>query len=151
MRKSLFALAVALLAQAPAAAAQQTEVLAVVRQFIDGFNKGDVASAIAACAEQTSIIDEFPPHEWHGTGACAKWAADFDAFGKQNGITDPVVTLGTPKHNTVTGDVAYVVIPASYDYKEKGKPMKQAGSLLTVALRKGPAGWRITAWSWSTN
>ena len=30
--------------------------------------------------EQTSIVDEFPPHEWHGPGACATWAKDFDAW-----------------------------------------------------------------------
>ena len=41
------------------------------RQFIDGFNKGDVKSALAACADQVSIIDEFAPYEWHGAGACA--------------------------------------------------------------------------------
>jgi opacity protein-like surface antigen len=24
------------------------------------------STAAAACADQTSILDEFPPHEWHG-------------------------------------------------------------------------------------
>jgi hypothetical protein len=31
----------------------------------------------------------------------------------------------------------------------KGKPMKQSGSLVTVALQKGASGWRMTGWAWS--
>jgi ketosteroid isomerase-like protein len=126
-------------------------VISVVHQFVDSFNKGDTKTAAAACANETSIIDEFPPHEWHGAGACAKWIADFDADSKKNGITDGSVTLAAPKHVEVNGDRAYVVIPADYAFKQKGKPVKEAGSLLTVALQKTPAGWRITAWSWSKN
>lgn len=151
MGRILIALALGLFAKAPAVAAQQADVMVVVRQFVDGFNKGDVKSAVAACAAETSIIDEFPPHEWHGPGACAKWAADYDANAKKDGITDGIVTLTTPKHVTVTGDRAYVVIPSNYEYKQPGKAMKQTGSMFTFALHKGAAGWRITGWSWSTN
>ena len=151
MHKVFAAFAVGLLAQAPTVAAQRNEVMAVVRQFVDGFNKGDVPSAVAACAEQTSIIDEFPPHEWHGPGACATWANDYVADAQKRGITDGVVTLGTPKHVVVTGDRAYVVIPSNYEFKQNGKPMKQTGSMFTFALHQGAAGWRITGWSWSTN
>ncbi len=151
MSKTLLLIALGLIAQVPAAEAQQADVMAVVRQFVDGFNKGDVKSAVAACADQTSIIDEFPPHEWHGPGACAKWVDDYDADAKKKVLTDGIVTLGTPKHVNVTGDRAYVVIPSNYDYKLSGKPVKQAGSMFTFALQKGATGWRITGWSWSTN
>jgi hypothetical protein len=27
--------------------------------------------------------------------------------------------------------------------------MKEVGSIFTLALQKGPAGWRITGWSWA--
>ncbi|HEX9895721.1 MAG TPA: nuclear transport factor 2 family protein [Gemmatimonadales bacterium] len=150
MQKTLFAVAAALLLHAPAAVAQKTEVMAVVRQFIDGFNKGDVASALVTCADQTSIIDEFPPYEWHGSGSCAKWAEDFDAYAKKSGMTGPVVTLTTPKHVNVEGDRAYVVVPSSFEFTQNGKPVKQTGATLTAALQKTAAGWRITGWSWST-
>jgi ketosteroid isomerase-like protein len=135
---------------APAAADDKTDVMAVVNQFIDGFNKGDVKSAVATCADEASIIDEFPPYEWHGAGACSKWAADFDADAKKNDITPGPVTLGKARHLTVAGDRAYVVLPAQYAYKQKGKDVTQKGSTLTVALQKGAAGWRIVAWSWAT-
>src|ERR1700681_3828716 len=91
-------------AQTPGAV--QTAVIAAVHQFVDGFNKGDMKIMAASCAEQTSILDEFPPHEWHGAGACAKWVSDFDADAKKNGITDGVVTLSNPSHVDITSDRA---------------------------------------------
>ena len=149
MSKVLIVLAVAVLAAAPNAMAQQKDVMAPVHQFVDGFNKGDTKSALAACADQTSIIDEFPPYEWHGVGACGTWADDYDANARKDGITDGIVTLGKPQHVDITGDHAYVVVPTSYRFKQKGKPVAEIGSMLTVALQKGPAGWRMTAWTWS--
>ena len=149
MNRILVAFAVVVLAAGPAAATEKTDVMKTLHQFVDGFNKGDVKTAVATCAEQTSIIDEFPPHEWHGAGACETWANDFEADAKKNGITDGVVTLGSPRHVDIMGDRAYVVVPASYAFKQKGKPTKEAGSTLTVALQKGTAGWRMTGWAWT--
>jgi hypothetical protein len=52
---------VAVLAAGPAAATDKTDVMSVIHQWVDGFNKGDMKSTAAACADQTSIIDDFPP------------------------------------------------------------------------------------------
>ena len=125
-------------AQTPGSA--QTAVVAVVHQFVDGFNKGDMKMMLATCADQASILDEFPPHEWHGAGACAKWANDYDADAKKNGITDGVVTLSAPTHVDVTGDRAYMVVPANYGFKMKGKPVSEVGSIITLALQKSSGG-----------
>ncbi len=132
-----------------AVASEQTNVLATVHQFIDGFNKGDAKSALAACASPASIIDDISPHEWHGPTACVDWSNAYDADAKKNGITDGIVTLGTPWHVDVAGDRAYVVTPVTYTYKQHGKPMTESGSVLTVALKKIAAGWRITGWAWA--
>jgi ketosteroid isomerase-like protein len=149
MRSTLIALTLAFLA--PAASAQvPADVMAPIRQFLDGFNKGDVPSALAACAAETSILDEFAPYEWNGAGACAKWASDYDADAKRKGITAGAVALGTPRFHDVSGDRAYVVLPASYEVTQKGKQIKQSGSVMTVGLRKTATGWKITAWSWAT-
>lgn len=145
----LVALVAGSLMAGPVVAAEKTDVLAPIHQFVNGFNKGDVKTALAACAEQTSIIDEIPPHEWHGAGACSNWATDFEADAKKNGITDGIVTLAKPRHVDVNGDRAYVVVPTSYTFKQKGKPKKEAGSTLTVALQKAATGWRITGWAWT--
>jgi hypothetical protein len=134
-------------AQSPSG--EKAAVMAPVHQFADGFNKGDVQSALGACAEETDIIDEFAPYQWKGAGACAKWAGDFDADAKKNGITDGVVTLGTPKHVDIIGDRAYVVVPATYTFKQNSKAMKETGSTLTITLQKSANGWRMTAWTWT--
>jgi SnoaL-like domain len=149
VHKMIAVFAVSLLAAGPAAATDKTDVMAVLHQFVDGFNKGDMKTALAACADQTSIIDEFAPYEWHGTGACATWANAYGADATTNGITDGVVTLGTPRHVDVASDRAYVVAPVNYAFKQEGKPVKEVGSMITVALQKGSAGWRITGWAWS--
>jgi hypothetical protein len=148
MRLALFVLAFAL-AAAPAAAADTSGVMASVHQFVEGFNKGDATSALAACAPSSSIIDEFPPHEWQGPGACATWANAYNANAKQNGISDGSVTLGTPWHVDITGNRAYVVVPATYTYKQHGKPVTETGSIFTVALQKIASAWRITGWAWA--
>ena len=151
MRALPIVLALAVFAAVPAAAAEQADVMAPIHQFVDGFNKGDAKTALAACAEQTSIIDEFPPHEWHGAGACAKWADDYESNAKKAKITDGFVTLGKPRHIDITADRAYVVIPTDYVFKQNGKPMKETRSAFAFALQKGDKGWRITGWSWAAN
>jgi ketosteroid isomerase-like protein len=151
MRRILIAMALCALMQLPVAAQDNAAVMARVHQFVDAFNHGDTKAASAACADQVSIIDEFPPHIWSGAGAFEKWMNDFNADSKKNGITDAVVTLGTPRHIDVTGDRAYVVVPADYTYKQNGKVAKEIGSIFTVVLQKSAEGWRIVAWSWATN
>jgi len=149
MYKIVTIFVMAVLTAGVAASSEDAAVMAPVHQFVDGFNKGDTKTALAACADQVSIIDEFPPHQWQGAGACSTWAQDYEADAKKNGVTDGVVTLGKPRHVDVTGDRAYVVVPANYSYKQNGKPMKETGSTFTLVLQKDAAGWRITAWSWS--
>ena len=61
------------------------------------------------------------------------------------------LTLRSPRHADITADRAYVVRPADYTYKLKGKVVKETGSILTVVLQKGAAGWRISAWTWAKN
>jgi len=74
-------------------ASEKTDVMAVVNQFIDGFNKDDAKTALAACGAPAFIIDEFPPYSWQGPTACADWANDFDANSTKDKITEPVVKL----------------------------------------------------------
>ena len=148
MRKLVIALALALVKAAPVVASQEAEVMAPVRQFIDGFNKGDIRMAQAACADQTFIIDDFPPHEWRGSGATSRWFRDLTALGKKYDMSDPFVTLAKPRQIRVTGTRAYVVVPIKLRYKDKGRLVRRTGSM-TLALRKEVESWRITAWAWT--
>jgi ketosteroid isomerase-like protein len=149
MLRLLLAAALAALSYAQSPSPAQAPVLSAVHQFVDAFNKGDVRTVVATCAAETSILDEFPPHEWHGPGACAKWLTDFDTDAKKNGITDGIVMLHTPSHVDINGDRAYVVIPADYNFKQNGKPMVETGSVVTLTLRKLQRGWRVSGWAWA--
>lgn len=136
-------------AQTPGLPAEAKQALATIHQFIDGFNAGDMKAAAATCAAQTSIIDDFPPHEWHGTNACAQWAHDLQQADKAGGITNAAVRLGAPWRVEVTGTRAYAVVPATYVYKLHGKPVTESNSVFTVALVRTGGTWRITGWAWS--
>jgi ketosteroid isomerase-like protein len=149
LRIALAGLGVALLGPHPAAATERDEVMKTVHQWVDSLNTGDTKTAIAACAEETSIVDEFPPHEFHGAGACARWVIALDAYNQSLGLTDSMVTLKKPRRVDITADRAYVVAPTDFHFKENGKPGTELGALFTVALHKSQAGWRITGWAWS--
>ena len=130
------ALSAAMLAAGPAAASERDNVMKTVRQWMDSLNKGDMQTAIAACAEETAIVDEFPPYEWHGKGTCSKWAAALEVYNKQIGITYGVTEAKEPRRVDITGNHAYVVLPVDYRFTRNGKDGAQIGALFTVALRK---------------
>jgi len=132
-----------------AGASERDEVMKPVHRWVDSLNKGDNAAAIAACVDDASIVDEYPPYQWHGKGTCARWVAELTAYNKSIGLTDGINTLRKPQRIDVSGNHAYVVVPSDFRYKLNGKPGAEIGALFTVALRKEAAGWRITGWSWS--
>lgn len=122
--------------------------MAVVHQMVDGFNKGDMKSSLAACADQAVVVDDTPPHVWQGAGACAAWNDAFEAWAKSNGVTGVSEVIGKVRHIDVSGDVAYVVQSVALSLVEKGKPMSEQ-AIETVTLKKTAAGWRITGWAWA--
>lgn len=123
--------------------------MGVVHQYIDGFNKGDAKVMAATFAVPGSILDGMAPHVWQGPTATQDWYRDVLVEGEQHGASGYLVTLGEPLHNNVTGDSAYVVVPATMTFKVHGKQVTQIGAVLTVALRKLAEGWRIAAWAWA--
>jgi ketosteroid isomerase-like protein len=149
MHKIIAALFAIALSIGSASGSELTDVMRTVWHFTDSFNKGDVKTAVGDCAAQSSIIDEIPPYLWQGATGCADWSNDFDAYIKKNSMTDLKVTLLRLRHIDVTGDHAYVVIPANFTFKQKGKWFTEHRSILTVTLQKVADGWRITAWAWA--
>jgi ketosteroid isomerase-like protein len=123
--------------------------MAAVRQYIDGFNKNDAKVMAETFAVPGSILDGMAPHVWQGPTAPEDWYRDVLIEGKQHDASDYFVTLGEPLHNNVTGDSAYVVVPATTTFKVGGRPVTQSGAVFTVALRKLAEGWRIAAWAWT--
>ena len=148
MNKVLIAMLVGVLAAGPAIADDQTGILAAVQKMVDGFNKGDAALFLGACDKETAIVDEVPPHEWHGAGACAQWMKDYGAFVEKDHIEDAVTTLGRPHRVQVSGDYAYVVMSAICEYKQHGKPVHE-DVIVTLALHKVDTQWRMRGWVWA--
>jgi ketosteroid isomerase-like protein len=129
-------------------AASDSGPVATIHQFIDSFDKGDMKGAMAAHAPGAVIIDEVAPHAWTGPNAVQDWAADLAKDDKASGQTEESVKLGKATRVQVDGDTAYVVIASSFNYKQHGKAITEPASM-TYALKKGPDGWKITAWSWN--
>jgi ketosteroid isomerase-like protein len=149
-----FTLAVAALAVAftfvpsPSSAAGSTP-MATISQAVRAFNAGDYKTWAAACASPAQVIDDFPPHVWSGATACADWVAAFEAMIKKQKLSSMTVAFGTPTTNTVTGNVAYVVLPATLHYNANNKPVKMTGAVMTIALKKTSGGWLMTGWAWA--
>jgi hypothetical protein len=125
------------------------EPLAAVRAYIDSFNKGDVAAMAAVCDAPMSILDGMAPHVWHGPKASEDWYRDVLKEGEHQGASGYFVELGEPWHVAVTGDRAYVAVPATMAVTVKGKRMKQSGSVFVVALRQVGSNWRLMSWAWA--
>src|SRR6188768_3736817 len=120
-----------------------TDPVAAIGQYINAFNRGDAEGMTAMFTASGSILDGMAPHVWQGPTATQDWYRDVLIEGKQHGASDYFITLGEPLHNNVTGDAAYVVIPATMTFKLHGQQVTQSGAVYTVALRKLAEGWRI--------
>jgi len=123
--------------------------MTTVRQYIDAFNKGDGEAMAANFAVPGSILDGMPPHVWQGPTASQDWFRDVLIEGEQHGASEYFVTLGEPLHNNITGESAYVVVPAGMTFKVQNQQVVQTGAVFIVALRQLAEGWRISAWAWA--
>ena len=125
------------------------DAMAPLKQFITGFNSGDIAVAKAAHdSDGVSIMDEVEPHIWTGAGAFDAWLASLDAYDKAHGRTDGKVSMGSPRILTTAGDRGYAVAPTVYTFKQHGRPMREPATM-TFALHRTPSGWKIAGWSWN--
>jgi ketosteroid isomerase-like protein len=139
----------AALSLASAASAANPQLEAPIRQFIDAFNKGDAQTAGAThLAAGVSIIDEVPPYIWQGPKAFDAWVADLMKNDAAAGITEEKVTLGAVTREVVSPQTAYVIVAATYTFKQKGAPMREPAQM-TFALTNTADGWKIAGWSWT--
>jgi ketosteroid isomerase-like protein len=116
---------------------------------IAGFNSGNAKAMASHFAESATILDGMAPHVWRGRTAGDDWYRDVLTEGEHAGASGYRVTLETPLHANVTGDSAYVVVPASMSFDLRGNRVTQKGAVFTVALRKANGVWKIAAWAWA--
>jgi ketosteroid isomerase-like protein len=123
--------------------------MVAVLQYVDAFNNGDSEAMAAACADPMQILDGMSPHVWHGPTASQDFWSDVLRAREHLGASGYRVTLDEPRHVDVTGEYAYVVVPATRTVSIKGRQVTQTGALFTVALRRVGGDWRLTAWAWA--
>ena|SRR6478736_1919016 len=126
----------------------ETGPMVAVREFVGGFNADDAVRMQAACTGETSIIDDFSPHEWSGSGATTRWYLDMSGMASGYGMSAWSVTLDEPREVTVSGGQAYVVVPVGVRWLQEGKTVERPG-FLTASLREEAIGWRISAFAWT--
>jgi hypothetical protein len=129
-------------------ASDKTDIVDAVNRYLNNLDPDKIQTAVAMCDAEVSILDEFPPHAWHGPTACADWWKELLAYDEKSGITGGDATLGKPWTVDVTGDRAYFVAPMTYTYKQNGKSVKESAAF-AVALKRTQAGWRITSWTYA--
>jgi ketosteroid isomerase-like protein len=134
---------------ASAAHANDASVDATVKAFGDAFNKGDMKAAKALHTASPVIVDEVPPHFWSGAKAFDSWGADLGKSDAAEGRSGGQVTMGTPTREVISGNHAYVIVPTTYTFQQKGQAMREAAQM-TLALDKDAAGaWKIASWTWT--
>ena len=126
-----------------------TTPLDAVNQYIDAFNNADADAMAAAFDTEGSILDGMPPHLWVGPTAAQDWYRDVLVEAEHHGASSYSVTLEAPLHQTITGDNAYVAVPAAMTFTVGDHQVTQTGAFFTVALRQRADGWRIAAWAWT--
>ena len=152
MLKHVFIAAAAIsswsIAASGAPAPPADEATKFVTTIIDKFNGGDAKAWLSAQQENTLIVDEFAPHVWTGDGSPQRWLDDYAKDAKANGITGGRIDYGKPLQATSDGATAYVVLPTTYRFLQKGAKMAEPGSMTFVVKHVG-GDWKIASWTYS--
>ena len=146
MQKLILIFAVAMLGGGWASASDKTDAVAVVNQWTDNFNKGDLKAAVALCAADASIIDDLAPFHWRGPGA-SQVVGGVRRLRQGSGNNGRNGYAGSFQRSTSVG-TAPIRCASNLRRYSKGKPIKVTARV-TMALQKGSSGWQIVAWSWS--
>jgi ketosteroid isomerase-like protein len=136
------------LACVSAASANDAAVDATIIKFAEAFNKGDMKTAKALHVASPTIIDEVPPHFWSGANAFDSWVADLAKSEAAEGKSGGQATMGAPTREIVSGNHAYVVVPSTYTFQQKGMTMRETAQF-TFVLDKQATGWKIASWTWT--
>ncbi len=153
LRSYLIGIAIASVAiSAPAAAqtAPADEATKFVTTIIDKFNAGDAKAWLSAQQDNTLIVDEFAPHVWSGAGSPQRWLDAYANDTKQKGVSGGRVDYGKPLQATSDGKTAYLVLPTTYRFVQKGIKMAEPSSMTFVMTRAGDA-WKIASWTFSAS
>ena len=137
-----------LLAAGPATAGPAEDATATVTTVLDKFNGGDFDAFVAAHRDGALIIDEFAPYVWGGSGSAQQWGADYGKDAAARGISGGRIDYGKPLQAVSDGANAYIVLPTTYRFTQKGAKMAGAGSM-TFVMSRTAGSWKISSWTYS--
>lgn len=139
---------VAISAPAAAQTAPADDATKFVTTIIDKFNGGDTKAWLSAQLDNTLIVDEFAPHAWSGSGSPQRWLDAYAKDSQANGVSGGRVDYGKPLQATSDGKTAYVVLPTTYRFVQKGAKMAEPGSM-TFVMKHDGKDWKIASWTYS--
>ena len=148
MRMTALLLAASLMLAAPAYAGPAEDATSAVTTTLDRFNAGDINAFFQAHQDNATIVDEFAPYVWSGTGSAQRWAGDYGRDADARGISGGRVDYGAPIQANSDGTTAYIVLPTTYRFLQRGTRMAGRGSMTFLMTRVGPA-WKIAGWTYS--
>ena len=144
--KATFLILVA--AASPAFAGPAEDATAAVTTVLDKFNGGDFGAFAAAHQDGAIIVDEFAPFLWGGSGSIQTWGKDYDKDATARGISAGRIDYGKPVAASSDGTSAYIVLPTTYRFQQKGRKMAGKGSM-TFVMRGGGKAWKIASWTYA--
>src|ERR1700736_5281245 len=143
-------LAGALVGASPSPDRQQANAAVMVPIRLMQFNTNSgKAWPDGTFAKTQTIIDEIPPFRWMGPDAAKTWWSDYGKFAAAHKLASPYLTMGTPVSRVITGDSAYIVVPATVQVIASGKRVSEQGFLTFVVVQTS-YGWSIDTQIWST-
>ena len=148
MRLKILLLAASLLIAAPAQAGPAEDATAAVTTTLDRFNAGDINAFFQAHQDNATIVDEFAPYFWSGSGAAQRWAGDYARDAETRGISGGRVDYSAPIQANSNGTSAYIVLPTVYRFVQRGARMAGRGNMTFFMTRDG-ANWKIAGWTYA--
>jgi hypothetical protein len=141
-------IAACLFAAGPASAGPAEDATAAITTVLDKFNGGDIGAFVAAHRDGALIVDEFAPFVWGGSGSVQKWGEDYGKDAAARGISNGRIDYGKPLNAASDGANAYIVLPTTYRFTQKGAKMAGAGSM-TFVMSRAAGEWKISSWTYS--
>jgi ketosteroid isomerase-like protein len=147
-KNPIFVVVASLFIASTATASDKSDIIALITKWNDLSNKGDEPGMAATCAKDAVVVDDLPPYIWRGSEACTAWQKSADAFVQSEGMTEIVGGISKPSHIIISGDIAYVVVPATFAYSQHGNKLIEYATA-TFTVEKASNNWLITSWVWA--
>lgn len=127
--------------------AANTEVEQFIQRHVAALNNKDVAVMETDWTANGTVVDAFPPFEWHGQAPEKQWWNDLQGMLKSAGFTSADAEINGWQRTFVAGDHAYAVANATVWIAGPTVNLKADGTWTFVLHRQNGA-WRLASWTW---